>query len=193
MSTFSPTTHFFCKTHFIRKYCFQGVRALRVHVFASDTKNLQKNPEMCARDPQVVKICRFLCKLHSSGERIMWNSAIPDDENVVFLQNVQIFPTTFFFEIFSADHFFPNFPGSPTWPFLAKMTFSGHLNIFTKSSSFFSEKIVIFLQFFSNFSSKKKLQKTQKNVILQKVLRSISGEMPKIEKKRCEKYGFLLP
>ena len=92
MTKFSPSTHFLCKTRFVRKYCFQGVRYLCVHIFVSDTKKFAKNPEMCTRDCRPVKSCRFLCTLHSSGERSMRNSVIHDDENIVFWQNVRIFP-----------------------------------------------------------------------------------------------------
>ena len=45
MTKFSPTTHFFCKTRFVRKYCFQGVRTMCTYIFGSDTKNLQKIPK----------------------------------------------------------------------------------------------------------------------------------------------------
>ena len=87
---------FFCKTHFVYKCCFQGVWNVGTHIFVRHKKCAQ-NPEMRSCGDRSEKICRFLWKMHSSGERISRNLGIPDDETIVFQQNVRIFPEDTFF------------------------------------------------------------------------------------------------
>ena len=102
-----------------------------------------------------------------------------------------------FFRNFFVWPFFPNFSENPKWPFLAKVTFSGHLSIFyEKFVIFFQKKSWFFSIFFEFFLEKKNYKKTQKNVILQKVRRSISGEITKSAKKNMRKkwiFNFLNP
>ena len=91
-----PGTPFFCKTHFVYKCVFQGVRNARIHIFVRHKKCAQ-NPEMWTCGDRSEKIWWFLWKIHSSGERISRTLRIPDDENSVFRQNVRIFPEATFF------------------------------------------------------------------------------------------------
>ena len=88
---FSDDT-FFLQNTFCTQVLFSGCTNNVYTHFWVRHKKFAKNPEMCARDCRPGKSCRFLCTLHSSGERSMRNSVIHDDENIVFWQNVRIFP-----------------------------------------------------------------------------------------------------
>ena len=94
-----------------------------------------------------------------------------------------------FFEIFSCAHFFPNFSGKPSWPFLAKITFSGHFRFSRKIHHFFFRKNRDFFRF---FSEKKFAKKHKKTWFCKKCVGRFQGRLQKVQKKIWEKSGFLL-
>ena len=102
MLCFSKMSGFFRMTHFSAKHGLYASAVFRVYercryTFFVRREKFAKNPEMHICDCRSGKNCRFLCKVHSSGERILWNSVTHDDKNVVFWQNVQIFSDDTFF------------------------------------------------------------------------------------------------
>ena len=74
--TFDKMSEFFRRTHFSAKHVLCTSTVFRVYERCAPTffvghKKFAQNPEMCARDCRPGKNCRFLCKVHSSGERIL--------------------------------------------------------------------------------------------------------------------------
>ena len=120
-----------------------------------------------------------------------------DDEfakkNCAFRKNVQIFSTTFFSKFFHMTIFSEFF-----WK--SKMVIFGKNNVFRpfehflrKIRHFFSEKIVIFFDFFRIFFSKKKFAKKHKKTwFFKKCVGWFQGRWQKVQKKIWEKSGFLL-
>ena len=76
ISCFDKMSEFFRRTHFSAKHVLYTSAVFRVYErcvfpFFVGHKKFAQNPEMCARDCRPGKNCRFLCKVHSSGERIL--------------------------------------------------------------------------------------------------------------------------
>ena len=55
-----PEDTFFCKTRFVYKCCFQGVRAMCVHIFCRTQKICTKSRNVCTRLPTRKKLSVFV-------------------------------------------------------------------------------------------------------------------------------------
>ena len=172
--------------------CFQGVRVMSYICFLSDTKNLHKIPKIVHSTVQGSAPAVFSCFHQYSGQAKKRESTSSTKKIVNFDKMSNFFRQSFFSKFFHV-HIFSEF----FWK--AKLTIFGKNNVFrpfqvfTKNSPFFFRKNRDFFRF---FSEKKICKKTQKNVILQKVCRSISGEIAKSAKKNMRKkwiFAFLNP
>ena len=172
--------------------CFQGVWVMSYICFLPDTKNLHKIPKI---------VHSTVGGLHRRFFRVFINTQVRQKSVSRRVQQKKIVNfdkmSNFFWQSFFRNFFVHIFFSEFFWK--AKLTIFGKNNVFrpfqvfTKNSPFFFRKNRDFFRF---FSEKKICKKTQKNVILQKVCRSISGEIAKSAKKNMRKkwiFAFLNP
>ena len=151
---------FFLQNAFYANVLFSGCTNNVVYLFFAWHKKFAQNPENCARDSPGVRTGSFFVfsSILRAGKKA-WVDEF-DKKKLWISTKCPTFSNKVFFEIFSCTHFFPNFSEKPSWPFLVKITFSGHFSFFTKSSLFFLEKIVIIFDFISKKKFAKKHKKT---------------------------------
>ena len=172
--------------------CFQGVRGMSCTCFLPDTKNLHKIPKIVHSTVQGSAPAVFSCFHQYSGQAKKRESTSSTKKIVNFDKMSNFFRQSFFRNFFVYTFFSEFF-----WK--AKLAIFGKNNVF-RPFQLFHEKLIIFFgknrDFFRFFFEKKICKKTQKNVILQKVCRSISGEIAKSAKKNMRKkwiFYFLNP
>ena len=147
-----------------------------------------KSRKLCTRRSEVPTAGFFVFSSILRAGKKAWVDEF-DKKKLWISTKCPTFSDKVFFEIFSCAHFFPNFSGKPSWPFLAKITFSGHFRFSRKIHHFFSEKIVIFFDF---FPKKKFAKKHKKTWFCKKCVGRFQGRLQKVQKKTWEKSGFLL-
>ena len=180
---------FFLQNTFCVNALFSGCTSNVIYLFFAWHKKFAQNPENCTLDSPGVRTGSFFVfsSILRAGKKA-WVDEF-NKKKLWISTKCPTFSDKVFFEIFSCTHFFPNFSEKPSWPFLAKITFSGHFRFSRKIHHFFSEKIVIFFDF---FPKKKFAKKHKKTWFCKKCVGRFQGRLQKVQKKTWEKSGFLL-
>ena len=172
--------------------CFQGVRVMSYICFLPDTKNLHKIPKIVHSTGGGPHHQFFRVFINTQGRQKSARRRVRQKKLVNFDKMSNFFRQSFFRNFFVYTFFSEFF-----WK--ATLVIFGKNNVF-RSFQAFHEKLTIFFgknrDFFRFFFEKKICKKTQKNVILQKVRRLISGEIVKSAKKNMRKkwiFAFLNP